>query len=118
MVLRDRILLAIVALVGAVGPNAVAATISPEEASKHLGKMEEVRGVVAQIGHARSGVIFLDFGEPYPNETFAAVIFSDSVSAFPNVEQLAGKTISVSGTVKLYGGRPEIILRSPSQIHY
>jgi DNA/RNA endonuclease YhcR with UshA esterase domain len=46
------------------------------------------------------------------------VIFSDSVSEFPNVEQLAGKTISVSGTVKLYSGRPEIILRSPNQIHY
>jgi DNA/RNA endonuclease YhcR with UshA esterase domain len=96
--------------------NAAPATISPGEALKHLGRMEEVRGVVAQIGHDRSGLVFLDFGAPYPNETFTAVIFSDAVPQFPNVDRLEGRTISVRGTVELYHGRPEIVVRSPSQI--
>jgi hypothetical protein len=56
--LRDRMLVAMVAVFGAFRPDAMAATISPQDTPKYIGHMEEVRGVVTQVGHARSGVIF------------------------------------------------------------
>jgi DNA/RNA endonuclease YhcR with UshA esterase domain len=97
---------------------ASAGTISADSAGAHIGQTVAVRGTVAEVGHSGSGTVFLDFGAPYPNAVFTAVIFSDSTSQFPSIEQAEGKTVTVNGTVQLYRGRPEIILRSPSQLHY
>lgn len=33
-----------------------------------------------------------------------------------DVHELQGKTVEVSGLVKLYKGKPEIVLESPSQL--
>jgi DNA/RNA endonuclease YhcR with UshA esterase domain len=92
------------------------ATISPQEASQHVGESTSVRGTVIEVGHSRSGTVFLDFGAPYPQATFTAVIFSDNAAQFPEASQLAGKAVSVSGTIQLYRGRPEIIVSSPKQL--
>jgi DNA/RNA endonuclease YhcR with UshA esterase domain len=44
------------------------------------------------------------------------VIFDKESSAFSNVDQLRGKRVAISGAVQLYEGKPEIILRSASQL--
>lgn len=62
------------------------------------------------------GNIFLNMGGKYPNQTFTAFIPSDSAARFSNPQQYEGRTVSVSGKIALYKGKPEIIVNSPSQI--
>jgi DNA/RNA endonuclease YhcR with UshA esterase domain len=96
---------------------ALAETITPSEASQHVGQSVTVEGIVSEVHHAASGkVTFVDMGGRYPDNQFAGVIFSDDASKFPNVDSLEGKTIDVTGTITLYRGRPEIILNDAGQI--
>lgn len=96
---------------------AVAATITPPEAKAHVGEIVTVEGVASEVHHAASGkAIFIDIGGRYPNNPFAAVIFADDASKFPNVDTLAGKVVDVTGAIRLYRGKPEIILNDPAQI--
>ena len=100
-----------------VAPPALAETIAPGEAKTHAGENLTVEGIVTDVHHAASGkMIFLDIGGRYPNQQFTAVIFQDDFSKFPKVDSLEGKTVDVTGTIKVYKGRPEIVLHDPAQI--
>jgi DNA/RNA endonuclease YhcR with UshA esterase domain len=61
-------------------------------------------------------VRFIDLGGRYPNNAFTAVIFSQDAGKFPDVGSLRGRTVEITGRVRLYKGRPEIILRAASQL--
>jgi hypothetical protein len=52
----------------------------------------------------------------YVPEAFTNFIPSASAAQFPNPRQYEGPTVSVSGKISLYKGKPEIIVNSPSQI--
>jgi DNA/RNA endonuclease YhcR with UshA esterase domain len=95
---------------------AFAATIAPAEAKAHVGETATVEGTVDEVYTARSGVTFLDMGGRYPNETFTGVIFAGDAGKFPNVHALQGKTVDITGPVRLYRGRPEIILNDAGQL--
>jgi DNA/RNA endonuclease YhcR with UshA esterase domain len=90
--------------------------ITDQQAAAHVGQQVVVQGTVAGVYTSRSGNTFVNFGGAYPNQDFTAVIFSEASSSFPNVYQLQGKHVEVSGVVRLYHGKPEIILRSASQL--
>jgi hypothetical protein len=62
------------------------------------------------------GNIFLNIDGIYPDNPFTAVIFKSDADKFPNIKSLEGKTIIVTGQIKLYRNKPEIILNSPNQI--
>ena len=65
---------------------ALAGTIAPNEAARHVGQSVTVEGVVSEVHHAASGrEIFIDMGGRYPENVFTAVIFADDISKFPNV---------------------------------
>jgi DNA/RNA endonuclease YhcR with UshA esterase domain len=55
-------------------------------------------------------------GGKYPNQKFTAFIPANSAGQFSNSRDYEGKTISVSGKITLYHGKPEIIVTSPAQI--
>ncbi len=96
---------------------ASADTISPTEASRHIGEIATVEGQVSQVHiDARSGVTFLNMGGRYPSNAFTGVIFSDYAGQFPGVGSLEGQVVRITGKLKLYKGKPEIILRKGSQI--
>jgi len=63
-------------------------------------------------------VVYLNFGHPYPAQTFTGVIFASDVAKFTYQPEiyLKGKTICVTGTVKIYKDRPEIIINRQDQI--
>jgi len=90
--------------------------ISWEEASEHLGQVCTVEGKVI-VTHNSGKACFLNF-DPDWQRTFSAVIFQHSFGRFPaNPEQYyQGKTVRITGRIKEYQGRPEIILESPEQI--
>jgi DNA/RNA endonuclease YhcR with UshA esterase domain len=56
-------------------------------------------------------------GGAYPNQAFTAFIPSGSAGQFSNPQQYEGKTVSVSGKIQLYKGKPEIVVTSPTQIN-
>lgn len=96
---------------------ALAETVAPGDAQKYIGRTVTIEGVVSDVHHAASGsAIFLNFGDRYPDQTFTAVIFQANESKFPDVDALEGKAIDVTGPVRRYKGRPEIILNDPGQI--
>ena len=44
------------------------------------------------------------------------MIFPEDAGKFPDVGSLSGKVVDVTGLVRLYKGKPEIILRMADQL--
>jgi DNA/RNA endonuclease YhcR with UshA esterase domain len=86
------------------------------EAAKHVGETATITGTVDGVHQSGKGNIFLNMGGKYPNQAFTAFIPSSSAAQFSNSQQYEGRTVSVSGKITLYKGKPEIIVNSPSQI--
>ncbi len=95
---------------------AAAQTIVPAEAKAHVGQPVTIEAAISEVHTSRSGATFLDIGGPFPDNDFVAVIFSDDAAKFPKAETLEGKTVTITGTVQLYDGKPEIILKSANQL--
>jgi DNA/RNA endonuclease YhcR with UshA esterase domain len=89
---------------------------SPGEAAKHVGETATVKGRVDGFHQSGKGNMFLNIGGKYPNQAFTAFIPSSSAGQFSNAQQYEGRTVSVSGKITLYKGKPEIIVTSPAQI--
>lgn len=93
-----------------------AQVISWQEAAKHYGEYAVVEGrVVATYNSGK--VCFLNFHPDYKHY-FTVVIFASDFSHFPESPEnyYYGKKVRVSGYIKEYQGKPEIILNDPSQI--
>ena len=73
-------------------------------------------GKVLRVKIGNKGVHFVDFCEDHAACPFTVVVFPSDLKDVGDVRQLAGRTIEVNGAVKLYDGRPEIILKRISQL--
>jgi hypothetical protein len=97
-----------------------AATLTPADAASHIGESATICGVVASAKFAagsRSQPTFVDLDRPYPNAVFTAVIFGDDRPKFGAPERsLQGKRVCVTGQIRDYRGRSEIILSDPRQM--
>ncbi len=107
----------LLALCLTVGRAASQVPIVPDsEAAAHVGQPVTVEGLVASVHVSRSGIIFLNFGRPYPSQTFTAVIFRAAAGRFPEPRQWEHRRVRVTGEVRLYHGQPEIVLSAPNQL--
>ncbi len=86
------------------------------QASQHVGETRCVTGKVVRVKVGVKGVHFLDFCEDQMACPFTVVVFEHDLKDVGDVRRLAGRTIEIRGAVKLYDGRPEIILNRISQI--
>jgi hypothetical protein len=97
-----------------------AADITAEDAAHHVGETATVCGVVASAkfdADLQSQPTFLDFGKPYPDQVFTAVIFGDDRKKFGTPEvSLHGKRVCVSGKIEEKRGLPEIVVSDPKQL--
>lgn len=93
-----------------------APVVSPTDAKAHIGETVTVEGIVSNVLTSRSQTTFIDMGGRFPNNSFAGVIFSDAAPRFPTVHGLTGHLVDITGRIRLYRGRPEIILEDPSQL--
>lgn len=100
----------------AIGAPAFAQAIAPGEAQAHVGQSVTVQGIVSDVHVTSSGMGFIDMGGRYPHNAFTGVIFSEDAGKFANLEALEGRTVAISGMVKLYRGKPEIILKDAGQL--
>ncbi|SHL76326.1 hypothetical protein SAMN05444414_13715 [Roseovarius marisflavi] len=96
--------------------SAQAETITPKEAAYYAGDSATVAGVVSQVSTSNGGTTFINFDGRYPNHKFYAVLFRKNAGEFSGIHSLEGRTVAITGTIELYKGKPQIILRSPSQI--
>ncbi len=90
--------------------------ISWRDAGKYCGQIKTVVGrIVASNNTGR--VCFLNFHRNW-KKYFTAVIFSSDYDKFPpNPEDhYLNHRVRVTGLIKEYKGKPEVILKSPSQI--
>ncbi len=86
------------------------------EAHQHVGETRCVTGKVLRVKVGHGGVHFLDFCEDQAACPFSVVVFARDLKDVGDVRRLAGRMIEIKGPVKLYDGRPEIILNRISQI--
>lgn len=95
--------------------SAFAGNITPQEAKDHVGEVATVTGSVDGFKSLKRET-FLDMGGRYPMNSFT--VFSPSRNGISPLElkKLEGKVISVSGTIVLYRGKPEMVLSSLLQI--
>jgi micrococcal nuclease len=97
-------------------PAGTVQVISWQDAAKHYGAYATVEGTIVAT-HNSGKACFLNFHPDY-KRYFTAVIFASAFPRFPaNPENYYyGKKVRVSGNIKEYKGKPEIILNDPSQI--
>jgi TonB family protein len=91
-------------------------TITPAEAAKHVGEEVVVQGTIDQIATTVNLTTHINFGGRYPNHVFTATILKARQGLFTRVKTLEGTVAQVQGVVKLYRGKPEIMLNEPSQL--
>ena len=88
------------------------------QAGNYYGDEIIVEGKVVDAYLSKKNNVFLNFGKPYPNQCFSAVIFSSDLLKFgENPEKYYNqKTLRIRGKIQEYQGKPEIILKDLSQI--
>jgi hypothetical protein len=95
--------------------------IPDSDAYKYIDETKIVCGLVASAKYteeSRGKPTFLDLGNPYPNHTFTVVIWGKNRANFsaPPESLYINKTICVKGKIKLYKGRPEMIINGPGAV--
>ncbi|HLK09810.1 MAG TPA: hypothetical protein VKW76_00345 [Candidatus Binatia bacterium] len=112
---------ALLALALALGPGLVRAaaatpTVPWREAGAHVGEFVTVEGDVATARLTGEGLV-LEFAADDPR-AFRAVLLIPMITDLPRrPERLyLGRRVRVSGLVRRFQGRPEMVLHSPGQI--
>jgi DNA/RNA endonuclease YhcR with UshA esterase domain len=91
--------------------------IKDSEAIQYVGKEVEVRGRVVSVTTSPLGTAFINFGGEYPNQKFAGFIAAGStIAADQRLTMIQGEIISITGTIELREGKPEIKVMSIDQI--
>jgi len=90
--------------------------ISWREADTYYGQVKTVEGVIVASNNTGK-VCFLNFDKNW-RKYFTAVIFASDFAAFPPhpEDYYLNRRVRVRGLIKEYKGKPEIILKSTSQI--
>jgi len=100
-------------------PDAVP-TLAAGEAASHVGSTARVCDRVASTKYsARTDgqPTFLNLGGAYPDQLLTVVIWGTDRGQFEEPEKrYAGKRVCVTGKIRLYKGKPEVVVRDPTQI--
>jgi DNA/RNA endonuclease YhcR with UshA esterase domain len=92
--------------------------VTPEEALQLDGKNGTIEGIVSDVNITERGHAFINMGGVYPNHTFTAYVPAVIVPIFGKeyLESLRGKDIAVTGKIKIYKGKPEIVYNKKDQV--
>jgi len=88
------------------------------QAGNYYGKEMIIEGKITDAYRSKTNTVFFNFEKPYPNQCFTAVIFSSDQYRFVQSPEnyYSNKSVRIRGEIKEYQGKPEIILKDPSQI--
>lgn len=115
-VIAGRFALITLLIAFVVRPAGAADCLSIREAAQHIGETKCVSGKVLKVKVGNKGVHFLDFCEDALACPFTVVVFAGDLKDVGDVRLLSGRNIEIRGALKMYDGRPEIILNRISQI--
>lgn len=87
-----------------------------ELAPEHIGETACVTGHVLKVQQTKAGTSFLDFCEDYKTCPFTVIVMRDDLKNVGDVRLLEGKDIEISGKIKKYRGRAEIVLERTAQL--
>ena len=97
-----------------------AQSISPKDAEKYVGKTATVCGQVVGTKYLEASgrkPTLLDFGKPFPNQEFVAVIFGDDRTKFGEPEKAClKKDVCVTGEITKFRNKPQIIVNERNQL--
>jgi hypothetical protein len=94
-------------------PEAV--SLKAKQTAKYIGKNAVVSGYIADV-YKNEKVAYLNFDGKFPKNSCAAVIFKDDFGKFGDLNRFKNKNVEVSGIISEYNGKPQIILKSTSQL--
>jgi DNA/RNA endonuclease YhcR with UshA esterase domain len=89
--------------------------INTLEATNYIGKTMVVTGKVARVS-VRPKITYIDLDEAYPKSPFNGIIFASATNQFPNIKELKGKNVELSGKIADYQGKPQIVLNKSNQL--
>ncbi len=94
--------------------------LKADQAAAHVGETATVCGTVASANyavHSKGQPTFLNFDRPYPNQSFAVLIWGTERQRFGEPERtFLGKNICATGTITSHRGKPEIVATDPRQL--
>jgi micrococcal nuclease len=100
--------------------HAQAKKLATAEAKDHIGDRATVCGKVVSTHYAKSSKgkpTFLNLDEPYPKEVFTILIWGSDREMFGTPEdEYKGLRVCVTGKLRSYRGRPEIVATDRGQI--
>lgn len=104
------------ALAGVAKVSTEVDVVSWRDAAKYYGQTKTVEGKIVASNNTGK-VCFLNFDKDW-RRNFTAVIFASDFKKFPAhpEDYYLNRVVRVKGLIKEYRGKPEIILKSPSQI--
>ncbi len=96
-------------------------TISAAEAAKHVGEKTTVCDKVfggRYLENANQQPTLINMGDAYPNNPFTFVIFGENRKkfSFAPEEFLINKQVCVTGEIKTYKDKPQIIVSDSTQL--
>jgi DNA/RNA endonuclease YhcR with UshA esterase domain len=95
---------------------ALATDVPATEAARHAGETVTVIGVLTNVHVNAKKMISLDIGGTYPDNPFTAVVFAKSMRNPPDFTPLVGKTLAITGMIKMFYGKPEIVINDDDQV--
>lgn len=87
-----------------------------DKAPDNIGKTTCVTGKVLKVAQSESGSMFLDFCENYKKCPFVVVVFRSNLKHVGDVRSLEGKEVEITGKIKEWRGRAEIVLKDAGQL--
>ncbi len=92
--------------------------LSADQAIRHIGTTGCVSATIVGIDHDREGSTYLRLGicENGPRCGVTAVVASDNLSRFKNLEHLIGSCVELRGKLEDIDGHVAIMLREPRQL--
>lgn len=94
--------------------------VSSDSLQHYAGKDEIVKvcDEVTGVFKSKSSNTFINFAKPFPKQKFSAVIFAGNLIHFDEkaISLLKNKYICITGKVKIYKDKPEIVLYKHDQI--
>lgn len=100
------------------GLSGMVRAVTPKEALQLDGKNGTIEGIVSDVNITERGHAFINMGGVYPNHTFTAYVPAVIVPILGKeyLESLRGKDIAVTGKIKIYKGKPEIVYNKKDQV--
>lgn len=99
--------------------NTGLSVINPCSAADHIGEKIIIEGrPIGTYYDESSNTAFINFGKPYPDNCFTAVVFSSNLQHFSEnpADLYRAKFLRIQGTIKEHKDKPEIIIKNPSQV--